>query len=84
MRTNPDVLIIGGGLAGLASAIHLSQKGLNVTLIEKSAYPKHKVCGEYISNEILPYLLWLGADVSALHPTHISKFEFTKIGRAHV
>lgn len=81
MRTNPDVLIIGGGLAGLASAIHLSQKGLNVTLIEKADYPKHKVCGEYISNEILPYLLWLGADVSALHPTHISKFEFTTNSR---
>lgn len=77
MRTNPDVLIIGGGLAGLASAIHLSQKGLNVTLIEKSGYPKHKVCGEYISNEILPYLLWLGVDVLELHPTNIQKFEFT-------
>jgi flavin-dependent dehydrogenase len=77
MRTNPDVLIIGGGLAGLASAIHLSQKGLNVTLIEKSGYPKHKVCGEYISNEILPYLVWLGADVLELHPTNIQKFEFT-------
>ncbi len=35
MRTNPDVLIIGGGLAGLAGAIHLSKKGLKVVLIEK-------------------------------------------------
>jgi len=77
METNPDVVIIGGGLAGLAAAIHLSQKGLKIILIEKSDYPKHKVCGEYISNEILPYLQWLGTDVSELHPTHISKFEFT-------
>jgi flavin-dependent dehydrogenase len=77
METNPDVLIIGGGLAGLAAAIHLSQKHLKVILIEKSAYPKHKVCGEYISNEILPYLQWLGADVSTLNPTNISKFAFT-------
>lgn len=77
METNPDVIVIGGGLAGLAAAIHLSQNGLKVILIEKSHYPKHKVCGEYISNEILPYLQWLGADVSELHPTHISKFEFT-------
>lgn len=77
MEINTEVLIIGGGLAGLASAIHLSGQGLQVTLIEKSGYPRHKVCGEYISNEILPYLLWLGADVSALQPTRISKFEFT-------
>ncbi|MDQ6530848.1 NAD(P)/FAD-dependent oxidoreductase [Flavobacterium sp. LHD-85] len=77
MRTNPDVLIIGGGLAGLASALHLSKKGLKVVLIEKNTFPKHKVCGEYISNEILPYLLWLDVDVAKLHPTNISNFEFT-------
>jgi flavin-dependent dehydrogenase len=77
MRTNPDVLIIGGGLAGLASALHLSKKGLKVILIEKNTYPKHKVCGEYISNEILPYLFWLELDVRELHPTRISNFEFT-------
>ena len=77
MKTNPDVVIIGGGLAGLTGAIHLSKKGLKVTLIEKSGYPRHKVCGEYISNEILPYLLWLGVDVLELKPTNISKFEFT-------
>ncbi|MBF4505289.1 NAD(P)/FAD-dependent oxidoreductase [Flavobacterium sp. JLP] len=77
METKIDVLIIGGGLAGLTAAIHLSQKNLKVTLIEKSTYPRHKVCGEYISNEILPYLKWLGADVAALNPTNISKFEFT-------
>ncbi|MFH7015507.1 NAD(P)/FAD-dependent oxidoreductase [Flavobacterium sp. FlaQc-47] len=77
MEKQTDVIIIGGGLAGLTSAIHLSQKGLKVILIEKSGYPRHKVCGEYISNEILPYLLWLGVDVSELNPVNISNFEFT-------
>ena len=77
MKTNSEVVIIGGGLAGLASALHLSQKGLSVTLIEKSGYPRHKVCGEYVSNEILPYLHWLNADISKLEPVTINKFEFT-------
>ncbi|WP_428232527.1 NAD(P)/FAD-dependent oxidoreductase [Flavobacterium sp.] len=77
MKTNPDVIIIGGGLAGLAGALHLSRKGLQVTLIEKSGYPRHKVCGEYVSNEILSYLKWLDADVLKLHPALISKFEFS-------
>ncbi|MGO4771211.1 NAD(P)/FAD-dependent oxidoreductase [Flavobacterium sp. W22_SRS_FK3] len=77
MKINPDVIIIGGGLAGLTGAIHLSKKGLRVTLIEKSEYPRHKVCGEYISNEILPYLLWLDIDVLQFNPEKISTFEFT-------
>jgi len=55
-----NVIIVGGGLAGLTSAVHLSKKGLTVLLIEKNEYPKHKVCGEYISNEVLPYLKALG------------------------
>ena len=77
MKTNPDVIVIGGGLAGLAGAIHLSKKGLKVTLIEKSEYPRHKVCGEYISNEILPYLSWLDIKILELNPEKISSFEFT-------
>ena len=58
--TTFDVIIVGGGLAGLTSAIHLSKLKKKVLLIEKKTYPKHKVCGEYISNEVLPYLNSLG------------------------
>ena len=58
--TSFDVIIIGGGLAGLTNAIHLSKSRQRVLLIEKNSYPKHKVCGEYISNEVLPYLNSLG------------------------
>lgn len=79
METNPDIVIIGGGLAGLAAGIHLSRAKLSVTIIEKSSYPKHKVCGEYISNEILPYLEWLGIDVSELHPAKIDMFQLTTL-----
>jgi flavin-dependent dehydrogenase len=77
MKANPDVVIIGGGLAGLTSAIHLSKSGLKVILIEKNEYPKHKVCGEYISNEVLSYFQWLGLDISDLKPSLISKMEFS-------
>ena len=55
-KSNFDVIIIGGGLAGLCNAIHLSKFGKSVLLIEKKSYPKQKVCGEYISNEVLLYL----------------------------
>lgn len=77
METNFDIVIIGGGLAGLTSAIHLSKSGLKVALIEKNEYPKHKVCGEYISNEVLPYFEWLGLKISDLKPSIISKMELS-------
>nr|MBP6758446.1 FAD-dependent oxidoreductase [Flavobacterium sp.] len=76
MKTNPDVVIIGGGLAGLTSAIHLSKFGLRVVLIEKNEFPKHKVCGEYISNEVLPYFQKLGIAISDLKLSSITKMEF--------
>lgn len=50
------VLVIGGGLAGLVSSILLAKKGVEVHLIEKKAYPFHRVCGEYLSNEALDFL----------------------------
>jgi len=55
-----DIVIIGGGLAGLTAALHLKQKGFEVLVIEKNNYPHHKVCGEYVSNEVIPYLEHLG------------------------
>ena len=76
---NKEVLIIGGGLAGLTAAIHLSKIGLKVILIEKNEYPKHKVCGEYISNEVLPYLNYLDLNISNLHPTNITHLEFSTV-----
>lgn len=54
--------IIGGGLAGLTLAIRLSSQGLSTILFEKKSYPFHKVCGEYVSKETLPYLKSLGFD----------------------
>lgn len=69
-----DVVIIGGGLAGLTSALNLARAGITVTVIEKKSYPFHRVCGEYVSNEVLPYLCWLGVDIGPLKPARITSF----------
>jgi len=76
-QINFNVIIVGGGLAGLSSAIHLSKQNLNVLVIEKNSYPKHKVCGEYISNEVLPYLAFLEIDVFKLGAKKINKFQLS-------
>ena len=72
-----DVIIIGGGLAGLCNAIHLSKMGKKVLLIEKNEYPKHKVCGEYISNEVLPYLDFLEVNPFDFGAVRINKFQLS-------
>lgn len=74
---NKDIVIIGGGLAGLSLAILTSRVGKSVLLIEKGAYPKHKVCGEYISLESKDFLLKLGVDITALQLPIIDTFVLT-------
>ncbi|PQB08528.1 FAD-dependent oxidoreductase [Polaribacter filamentus] len=72
-----DIIIIGGGLAGLCNAIHLSKFGKKVVLIEKNEYPKHKVCGEYISNEVLPYLEFLDINPFDFGAVKIDNFQLS-------
>ena len=48
MSNNLSFGIIGGGPAGLATAICLAEKGFEVTLFEKGVFPVDKVCGEWI------------------------------------
>src|SRR5690349_8762229 len=66
MRTDYDIAVIGGGLAGLATAIQLSKNGYSVILFEKEAYPFHKVCGEYVSLESKDFLASLGLPLNRL------------------
>lgn len=72
-----DVLIIGGGLAGLVSSIELARRGFSVTVVERKQYPFHRVCGEYISNEVRPYLESLGLKINELGIKEIQRFCFT-------
>jgi 2-polyprenyl-6-methoxyphenol hydroxylase-like FAD-dependent oxidoreductase len=58
-----DVLVIGAGPAGAATAILLKLAGWEVILVEKSTYPRHKVCGECLSAASLALLDQLGVGV---------------------
>ncbi len=44
-----DVIVIGAGPAGCASALFLHQKGLRVLVLDRASFPRDKVCGEFIS-----------------------------------
>lgn len=67
--------IIGGGPAGAAAALTAARVGARVHLREKSRFPRHKVCGEFLSPEIVPLLETLGAwnDFESARPARIRK-----------
>jgi flavin-dependent dehydrogenase len=46
-----DAIVIGGGLAGGSAALQLARRGHEVALLEKDTYPRHKLCGEFLSPE---------------------------------
>jgi 2-polyprenyl-6-methoxyphenol hydroxylase-like FAD-dependent oxidoreductase len=60
MAGTRGIIIIGGGLAGLALGIGLRQRGVGVTIHEAGNYPRHRVCGEFISGRGQATLARLG------------------------
>ncbi len=74
-----DILIIGGGLAGLTSAILLQKNGYQVKVFEKKKYPFHRVCGEYISNEVFPFLESLDIRISESAHSRINRLAITSV-----
>ncbi|MEO8080447.1 MAG: FAD-dependent oxidoreductase, partial [Caldimonas sp.] len=63
-----DVVVVGAGPAGSATAILLARAGWSVALVERQAFPRRKVCGECIAASNLPLLdaLGVGAEVDRL------------------
>src|SRR5690348_2942927 len=55
-----DAVVIGGGPAGSTTALLLAQHGWQVAVVEKSAFPRKKVCGEFLSATNAPLLDRLG------------------------
>ena len=51
MPAEVDILVVGGGLAGSAVATLLSKSGRDVLLVERSSFPRDKLCGEFLSPE---------------------------------
>ena len=76
--TATDVLVVGGGPSGSATATRLAAAGHGVTLVEKRAEPRLKACGDALTPRALRELDDLDVDVAGLggHPTRGIRFEY--------
>jgi flavin-dependent dehydrogenase len=55
-----DAVVVGAGPAGSSAATVLADRGRSVLLLEKDVFPRHKVCGEFLSANALPSLGRIG------------------------
>lgn len=78
-KNKNQVIVVGGGLAGLISSICLQKAGVKTLLIEKKNYPFHRVCGEYISNEVKPFLERMDLFPENLKPSELNRFKLSDI-----
>ena len=61
---NADVIVVGAGPAGSTAATYLARSGVDVLLLEKSTFPRDKVCGDGLTPRGVKQVLALGIDVS--------------------
>jgi menaquinone-9 beta-reductase len=59
-----DVIVVGAGPAGSTTAYHLAKAGLDVLLLEKTEFPREKVCGDGLTPRAVKQLVAMGIDIS--------------------
>jgi geranylgeranyl reductase family protein len=62
--SDADVIVVGAGPGGSSTAFHLAQHGLNVLLLEKTEFPREKVCGDGLTPRAVKQLVKMGVDTS--------------------
>jgi geranylgeranyl reductase family protein len=57
-----DVLVVGAGPGGSATAYHLARQGIDVTVLERARFPREKVCGDGLTPRGVAQLRRMGID----------------------
>ncbi|MFE4832157.1 geranylgeranyl reductase family protein [Streptomyces sp. NPDC056672] len=60
-----EVIVVGAGPAGSSAAFHLAKAGVDVVLLEKSRFPREKVCGDGLTPRAVHQLIRMGIDIDS-------------------
>lgn len=73
-RRKAQVIVVGAGPAGSSTAWHLAALGIDVVLLDRAAFPRDKVCAEYLSPQASRILASMGAmdEIDASNPAHLT------------
>ncbi|PZF98706.1 geranylgeranyl reductase family protein [Micromonospora endophytica] len=64
VENDADVIVVGAGPGGSATAYHLARHGVRVLLLEKTEFPREKVCGDGLTPRAVRQLIRMGVDTS--------------------
>ncbi|MFE9691666.1 geranylgeranyl reductase family protein [Micromonospora sp. NPDC005806] len=64
VENDAEVIVVGAGPGGSATAYHLAQHGVRVLLLEKTEFPREKVCGDGLTPRAVRQLIRMGVDTS--------------------
>jgi len=75
MTRDADVIVVGAGPAGSMAAYELARRGVSVLILEKSAFPRYKVCGAGLTHKILHEMPY---DISQVFETQVHTIVFSR------
>ncbi len=64
VENDADVIVVGAGPGGSATAYHLARHGVRVLVLEKTEFPREKVCGDGLTPRAVRQLIRMGVDTS--------------------
>jgi geranylgeranyl reductase family protein len=76
-----EVIVVGAGPAGSTAAFYLAQAGVDVLLLEKTAFPREKVCGDGLTPRAVKQLVALGVDLDT--PGWVKNHGLRVVGAGH-
>ncbi len=82
MNLSTEILIIGAGPGGVATALQLAKQNISCTIVDKAVFPRDKICGDALSGKVVEVLKKIEPDL--IHDLFLSPMQVGSWGVAFV